>query len=409
MARGGGTVVIKLLGDAAQLQKTLGDVEKTTRSFGDKLGSVGNKLTLGLTVPIVAGLGAATKAAAEDEAAQQKLALTLQNTVDATDEVVRKVEEQITAFQKVSTFTDDDLRPAFAALVSETRNVKEAQDLMTTAMDLAAARGIPLEQATQLLIKAHNGQTKGLAALGIETKNAEGKAAEFSSVMEDVNKVVGGQAAAALDTAAGKSAALKRDIGEMAEEIGAKFLPHVEKLVGVAADLVQKFSDLPEPVQNLGLGLVALAAVSGPIMTAASRFTALKNAVVATVTAADSLLLRLAPLAAGAGLIKEYVQSEEKGVGLGRGHTPVGIIKNLIESIPGLAGGGPVMAGRPYLVGERGPELFVPGGNGAIVPNGAGGVTQVNLVLDGRVLARALVDPLNSLQRRSGNLGLVSP
>ena len=40
--------------------------------------------------------------------------------------------------------------------------------------------------------------------------------------------------------------------------------------------------------------------------------------------------------------------------------------------------GGPVTAGRPYLVGEKGPEIVVPGRNGGIVPNhqmGGGGVT----------------------------------
>jgi hypothetical protein len=35
------------------------------------------------------------------------------------------------------------------------------------------------------------------------------------------------------------------------------------------------------------------------------------------------------------------------------------------------AGGGPVQAGRPYIVGERGPELFVPSGNGRIANNSA--------------------------------------
>lgn len=35
------------------------------------------------------------------------------------------------------------------------------------------------------------------------------------------------------------------------------------------------------------------------------------------------------------------------------------------------AGGGPVRTGERYLVGERGPELFVPGASGAIVPAGA--------------------------------------
>src|SRR5687768_11608532 len=215
MARGAGTVVIKLLGDAAQLQRTLGDVEKTTKSFGDKLSGVGTKLTLGLTVPLVAGLGAATKAAIEDEAAQAKLAKTLENTVGATDKVVASVEGYIAKAMEASTFSDDELRPAFAALVSETRNVSEAQDLMRTAMDLAAARGIPLEEAANKLIQAHNGQTRGLRELGVETKNAEGTAASFKDVMVDVNSVVGGQAAEALETTAGKSTQLKNRLGEM--------------------------------------------------------------------------------------------------------------------------------------------------------------------------------------------------
>jgi len=43
------------------------------------------------------------------------------------------------------------------------------------------------------------------------------------------------------------------------------------------------------------------------------------------------------------------------------------------------ASGGPVMKNRPYIVGERGPELFVPGQSGGIVPNsGMGGSTTVN-------------------------------
>jgi hypothetical protein len=48
--------------------------------------------------------------------------------------------------------------------------------------------------------------------------------------------------------------------------------------------------------------------------------------------------------------------------------------------IPGiLAAGGPVSDRRPYLVGERGPELFVPNSAGSMVPNsglqGGGNVT----------------------------------
>jgi phage-related minor tail protein len=43
----------------------------------------------------------------------------------------------------------------------------------------------------------------------------------------------------------------------------------------------------------------------------------------------------------------------------------------------GRAGGGPVAAGTPYMVGERGPEMFVPRSSGTILPNSAGGGVNV--------------------------------
>lgn len=42
-------------------------------------------------------------------------------------------------------------------------------------------------------------------------------------------------------------------------------------------------------------------------------------------------------------------------------------------ALPGKAIGGSVQAGQPYMVGERGPEMFVPNQSGSIVPNDAGG------------------------------------
>jgi len=47
------------------------------------------------------------------------------------------------------------------------------------------------------------------------------------------------------------------------------------------------------------------------------------------------------------------------------------------QPLPGRAAGGPVMAGSAYMVGERGPETFIPKTDGAIVPAGAGGSLTV--------------------------------
>lgn len=49
-------------------------------------------------------------------------------------------------------------------------------------------------------------------------------------------------------------------------------------------------------------------------------------------------------------------------------------------AIPGRAIGGQVQAGQPYMVGERGPELFVPARSGSIVPNNKmGGGVVINV------------------------------
>lgn len=69
----------------------------------------------------------------------------------------------------------------------------------------------------------------------------------------------------------------------------------------------------------------------------------------------------------------------------------VSSVGNKIGSIlPGRASGGPVTGGAPYMVGERGPELFVPRTSGTIVPNGAG--MTVNVVVNGDVSGTELVE-----------------
>jgi hypothetical protein len=60
--------------------------------------------------------------------------------------------------------------------------------------------------------------------------------------------------------------------------------------------------------------------------------------------------------------------------------------------LPGKARGGPVFSGQPYMVGERGPELFMPNRSGSIVPNkdlmGGGSMGSTNINLGGEFKIR---------------------
>ena len=90
-------------------------------------------------------------------------------------------------------------------------------------------------------------------------------------------------------------------------------------------------------------------------------------------------------------VVQRLVGSFDAATGTGTGLTGM-----LMSAFGGFrANGGPVSGGTPYVVGERGPELFVPSRNGTIVPNGAGGgVTVIQNNTFGNGVSRAEVQAM---------------
>lgn len=94
-------------------------------------------------------------------------------------------------------------------------------------------------------------------------------------------------------------------------------------------------------------------------------------------------------------------------LGIGSADSPLagaaaGGLASLIGSLfglPGRATGGPVAPGRPYVVGERGPEMFVPTSAGRIETGGPSGHRNVNVSI--RVVAPASSSGPESLRRSS--------
>ena len=66
------------------------------------------------------------------------------------------------------------------------------------------------------------------------------------------------------------------------------------------------------------------------------------------------------------------------GGGKGGGASLGGFLAGLL-GLPGRATGGPVTPGRAYVVGERGPELFVPTASGRIEAGRTGAVREVRI------------------------------
>lgn len=106
-----------------------------------------------------------------------------------------------------------------------------------------------------------------------------------------------------------------------------------------------------------------------------------------------NMLRRLVAQAAAAQIGKALLGDSYGSTGqVGGG---IGALFDLFKGFGGArANGGPVMAGRPYLVGEMGPEIVVPRTAGTVLPNGVGmsGGAQIDnrIIVQGDASARTL-------------------
>ncbi len=98
--------------------------------------------------------------------------------------------------------------------------------------------------------------------------------------------------------------------------------------------------------------------------------------------------LRRMALSALDDIARGTLRSAMDGIGGGSGGGLVNLGASLLGAalgLPGRATGGPVSPGRAYMVGERGPELFVPTASGQVVPNGSGARdVRVSIAVQGR-------------------------
>lgn len=217
---------------------------------------------------------------------------------------------------------------------------------------------------------------------------------------------------------------------DMAAQMQAQLDGAVEKLqppAGLAAKIASFFSgaDVTAALANLGTVITASIATTfgpdGAVMTALQPFADAWNqmfggggtisaAAVAMQATIDGLVASIVTISAnGTPAIMEFesVSTSAAPNIAGSWQPVVGVFRELLMVLEGIAGaaaratsamgavpgvggmggaragGGPVAAGKTYLVGENGPELFTAKSNGQIIPNGGtasvGGGGNINI------------------------------
>ena len=402
-------------------------IDRAVKEF-QSLKTVGAKANFALkkaALPAAAAVGAlavalgdATKAAIEDDAAQQELARQLTATTGANAAQIASVEGWISAQGKLLGITDDELRPALAGLVRATGSVSEAQKLASAAMDLAAQKGVPLASVTKTLEKAYGGNLKALAKLAPEYRQMIEDGASFEDVMYAIGTATGGAATTAANTAQGQFKRLSISLQETKESIGAALMPAIQAVLPVlsslanfaaenstaflavagvigtlagiilaynaylklqaaytvAATVAQAAFNLVMSANPIALIVIAIAALVAGLVLAYKKFEGFRNIVDSVFSVIQTVV------SVSIGVIKGYFETLYgfyKGIFNGIASLWNNTIGKLsfkvpswvpglggkgfdVPNIPMLADGGIVTSATLAMIGEKGPEAVIP-------------------------------------------------
>ena len=189
---------------------------------------------------------AASIAAAQDQKAQQLLAINLKNLGLAYANL--DSEKFIASLESQSAILDDELRPAYAQLARVTGSIATTQKLMTVAFDASNGSGLSYASTIDILSQAFMGNQKGLKQLNLGYTAAELKAKSFDELIAIITNRFAGAGKTALSGYAGQMDKLNLATSNAAETLGGAFLDGFKSIAGGgdidrATSKIDKFSE----------------------------------------------------------------------------------------------------------------------------------------------------------------------
>ena len=188
-----------------------------------------NKALKGLSLGYAIGTASAVAFAKDsvnafiaDEAAATKLSLAVKNLgMDFADPYIT---DYIAQMEKMTKVADDELRPAFQALLTTTGSLANSQKILSTAIEVSRGTGIGLSEVANDLAQAYVGNTKGLKKYYLGLSNAALKAKSFTEIQQIMNNQFAGSSAAYLSTYSGQVGVLSLAWGNFQESVGGALL-----------------------------------------------------------------------------------------------------------------------------------------------------------------------------------------
>ena len=239
-----------------ELQKALSDATTGSKKLGDTistaLGAFGGGIALKAFDALGNAIGSATgfikdsvKAAAEQEAAFNRLGQSLRTTGEFSQAAVEDFAAFATQLQRTSVFGDEVVIGQIAIAKSLGATNDQAKQLVQAAANLSATFGGSLEENVFKLGKTLGGVvSKELKVIIPEIKSLSEEAIKSGAALKIVNDRFSGAAASQLDTYAGSTTALANAYSDLQEEIGAFITGSetIQGIISVSTSLIQEIT-----------------------------------------------------------------------------------------------------------------------------------------------------------------------
>lgn len=269
---------VEKAGQAAQ--RDLGRASKATRDWGATLTNVGAGL---VSFSAVAGAGLFSAAQAADEAQQSQLRLenTLRNQPQLANASTKAFTDLASAIARKTVVDDDQIVSSQALLGQFGLTEDQILKLTPLVVDLSAKMGVGLDQAAKAVGKAVDGSAGALKRFGVDIGDVAKGADNTQVVFEGLTRTVGGFAENQAKTFSGQLQQVKRDLGEIAEGVGAGVIPVFQELLGPLRATSDQFQTLSPDTQTLigrfGAIGVSVGAVTGSFLLLAGQAQNLRN------------------------------------------------------------------------------------------------------------------------------------
>ena len=215
-------------GQWVKYHRNVGKAGGITTKFGQTMSAVRSKLLIyAFAVGLVTtGMKKLFDKFIEQEAVEKRLEAAIGKTSTA-------LLNQASALQQVTTFGDEAIigvQSLIGAFIKDEEQIKLATK---ATLDLAAAKGMDLKAAGDLVAKTLGSTTNALSRYGIQVEGNVGSTQRLESLTTNISRVFGGQATAATQTLGGALQQMSNAFGDAAEALGKAFAPKMKELAKI--------------------------------------------------------------------------------------------------------------------------------------------------------------------------------